>query len=132
MFQQYQGLPPDQRSQVSQAYRKLREMTPEQRTQYFNSDEFHNSFNDQQRDLLRGMAELYPSPGSLDARFINPFAAEREIPQGLKPKLLRLNGAAEAAPLQTIIFETRSRKRHNVRYRLTTGVLAYPSSPEIS
>ena len=61
LFQQYQGLPPDQRSQVSQEYRKLRQMTPDQRAQYFNSDEFHNNLNDQQRDLLRGMADLYPS-----------------------------------------------------------------------
>ena len=62
LFQQYQGLPADQRNQVSQEYRKLRQMSPEQRTQYFNSDEFHNNLNDQQRDLLHGMAELYPSP----------------------------------------------------------------------
>jgi hypothetical protein len=55
-------MPPDQRSQVSQAYRKLREMTPDQRTQYFASDEFRNGLNDQQRDLLRGMSDLYPSP----------------------------------------------------------------------
>src|SRR5215469_4467384 len=61
LFQQYQGLPPDQKSQVSQEYRKLRQMSPEQRTQYFNSDDFHNNLNDQQRDLLRGMSELYPS-----------------------------------------------------------------------
>ena len=61
LFQQYQGLPADQRSQVSQEYRKFRQMTPEQRTQYFNSDEFHNNLNDQQRELLRGMAQLYPS-----------------------------------------------------------------------
>ena len=61
LFQQYQGLPPDQRSQVSQEYRKLRQMSPDQRAQYFNSDEFHNNLNDQQRDLLRGMSELYPS-----------------------------------------------------------------------
>jgi len=61
LFQQYQGLPPDQRSQVSQEYRKLRQMTPDQRAQYFNSDEFHNNLNDQQRDLLRGMADRYTS-----------------------------------------------------------------------
>jgi hypothetical protein len=61
LFQQYQGLPADQRGQVSQEYRKLRQMTPDQRTQYFNSDEFQNNLNDQQRDLLRGMADLYPS-----------------------------------------------------------------------
>src|SRR5271165_197880 len=61
LFRQYQGLPADQRGQVSQAYRQLRQMSPEQRAQFFNSDEFHSNFNDQQRDLLRGMSELYPS-----------------------------------------------------------------------
>ena len=54
-------LPADRRLQVSQAYRKLLQMSPDQRTQYFNSDEFRNGFNDEQRNLLRGMAELYPS-----------------------------------------------------------------------
>jgi hypothetical protein len=60
LFQKYEGLPADQRSQVSQAYRQLRQMSPEQRTQFFNSDEFHG-FNDEQRNLLRGMSDLYPS-----------------------------------------------------------------------
>src|SRR5271157_4242845 len=61
LFQQYQGLPADQRSQVSQAFRKMRDMTPEQRTEYLSSDEFRNSFNDQQRELLRGMTDLSAS-----------------------------------------------------------------------
>jgi hypothetical protein len=62
LFQQYKAMPADQRGQVSQAYRKMREMTPDQRTQYFNSDEFRNGLNDQQRDMLKGMSELYPNP----------------------------------------------------------------------
>ncbi len=61
LFQQYHGLPPDQKTQLSQAYHKLRGMTPEQRTQYMNSDEFRNSFDDQQRELLRGMNDLADS-----------------------------------------------------------------------
>jgi uncharacterized protein DUF3106 len=61
LFQRYRGMPPEQQSQVSQAYRKLRGMTPDQRTQYFNSDEFQTSFNDEQRELLHGMSELYPN-----------------------------------------------------------------------
>ncbi len=58
LFQQYHSLPPDQKTQLSQAYHKLRNMTPEQRAQYMNSDEFRNSFDDQQRELLRGMSGL--------------------------------------------------------------------------
>jgi hypothetical protein len=61
LFQQYHSLPSDQKIQMSQAYHKLRNMSPEQRTQYMNSDEFRNSFNDQQRELLRGMNELADS-----------------------------------------------------------------------
>jgi hypothetical protein len=61
LFQQYHSLPPDQRTQLSQAYHKLRNMTPEQRAQYMNSDEFRNSFDDQQRELLRGMNGLADS-----------------------------------------------------------------------
>ena len=62
VFQQYQLLPPDQKDQVSQAYHKLRQMSPEQRSQYINSDQFRNSLNDEQRELVRGMADLNISP----------------------------------------------------------------------
>lgn len=61
LYKNYRGLPPEQQSQVSQAYKKLREMNPDQRAQYFNSDEFVSSFNDEQRNLLRGMSALYPN-----------------------------------------------------------------------
>jgi len=61
LFQRYHSLPSDQRSQVSQGFRKMRDMTPEQRTQYMNSEEFHNNYNDQQRELLRGMSDLTAS-----------------------------------------------------------------------
>ena len=60
LYQSYHGLPADQQSQVSQAYKRVQKMSPEQRSQYFNSDEFQN-MNEEQRGLLRGMAELYPS-----------------------------------------------------------------------
>jgi hypothetical protein len=62
LFRRYQGLPADQQGQVSQAFRKMRDMSPEQRTQYLNSDEVRNGFNDEQRELLRGMTELAVSP----------------------------------------------------------------------
>lgn len=61
LYKSYRGLPSEQQSQVSVAYKKLREMNPDQRAQYFNSDEFQSSFNDEQRNLLRGMSELYPN-----------------------------------------------------------------------
>ncbi len=58
LFEQYQKLPAEQRSQVSLAFHKMRDMSPDQRSQYMDSDEFRNGFNDQQRDLLRGMTDL--------------------------------------------------------------------------
>lgn len=62
LYHQYRMLPADQQNQVSQAYKDLRHMTPEQRAQYFNSDGFRNGFNDEQKNLLRSMSELYPNP----------------------------------------------------------------------
>lgn len=62
LYQQYRSLPADQQGQVSQAYKQMKQMTPEQRAQYFNSDEFRSGMNEDQRNLLRGMSELYPNP----------------------------------------------------------------------
>jgi len=61
LYQRYRALPADQQSQVSLEYKKLRKLSPDQRAQIFNSDEFQNNFNDEQRNLLRGMSELYPN-----------------------------------------------------------------------
>jgi len=62
LFQQYHNLPEDQRTKVSQAYRRLRGMPPEARNQLLNSDEFRNTYSDEQRELLRGMTALNLSP----------------------------------------------------------------------
>jgi hypothetical protein len=62
LFQRYHSLPEDRRSQISQAYRRLRGMPPEQRAQVMNSDEFRNSYNEDERDLLRGMTDLNVGP----------------------------------------------------------------------
>ena len=64
LYQRYRALPADQQGQVSLEYKKLRKLSPDQRAQFFNSDEFQNSFNDEQRNLLRGMSELYPNPSN--------------------------------------------------------------------
>jgi hypothetical protein len=60
-FRQLRSLPKDQQAQVQQAFLELRKMTPEQRSQYFNSDEYRSGLNDDQRNLLRGMSDLYLS-----------------------------------------------------------------------
>lgn len=62
LFQRYRSLPEDQRTQVSQAYRRLRGMPPQQRAELLNSDEFRNNYTDEQRELLRGMADLNVGP----------------------------------------------------------------------
>jgi hypothetical protein len=62
LFQRYHSLPDDRRTRVSQEYRRLRGMPPEQRAQAMNSDEFRNNFSDSERDLLRGMTDLNVGP----------------------------------------------------------------------
>ena len=62
LFQRYHNLPEDQKTKVSQAYRRLRGMPPEARNDLLNSDEFRNNFSDEERDLLRGMADLNVGP----------------------------------------------------------------------
>lgn len=71
-FGQYRSLPDDRRQAVSRAYRNLREMTPQERQRIFDSPAFHSSFNDQERNILRGMTDLNvgPPPGG-------PGAGER-------------------------------------------------------
>ena len=63
LFERYRNLPEDQKDKVSQAYRRLRGMPPSARNELLNSDEFKNNFSDDERDLLRGMAELRVNPG---------------------------------------------------------------------
>jgi len=62
LFQRYHALPEDQRNKVLQAYRRLRGMPPAARSQLLNSDEFRNTFSEEQRDLLRGMTDLNLGP----------------------------------------------------------------------
>jgi hypothetical protein len=63
LFGQYRALPDDQRNKVLQAYRRLRGMPPSARNELLNSDEFKNNFTDDQRNLLRGMSDLYLPSG---------------------------------------------------------------------
>lgn len=58
LFQRYKALPEDRRGKVSQAYHQLRDLPADQRAQLLNSDEYRNSFSDEERDLLRGMTAL--------------------------------------------------------------------------
>jgi hypothetical protein len=62
LFSRYRGLPSDRKAKISQAYRQLRGMAPPAREQLLNSDEYRNTFTDDERDLLRGMADLNVEP----------------------------------------------------------------------
>jgi hypothetical protein len=62
LYNRYHNLPEDQKGKVSQAYRRLRGMPPSARNDLLNSDEFRNNFNDDERDLLRGMSDLNVPP----------------------------------------------------------------------
>ena len=62
LFDRYRNLPADQKDKVSQAYRRLRGMPPSARNELLNSDEFRNNYNDEERDLLRGMTDLNVGP----------------------------------------------------------------------
>jgi Protein of unknown function (DUF3106) len=60
LFQQYRALPQDRRSKVSQAYHELQGLPPDQRSQLLNSEQYRNSFSDNERALLKGMTDLTP------------------------------------------------------------------------
>jgi hypothetical protein len=62
LFQRYRNLPDDQKSKVSQAYRRLRGMPPQARNQLLSSDEFRNGYTEDERGLLRGMTDLNVEP----------------------------------------------------------------------
>lgn len=62
LFDRYRSLPDDQKTKVSQAYRRLRGMPPSARNGLLNSDEFRNGYTDDERELLRGMTDLNVGP----------------------------------------------------------------------
>jgi hypothetical protein len=62
LFTQFRLLPLDRKRAMRQAFSKLRTMNPQQREQAIDSPEFKNQFNDNERDLLRGMTQLNVGP----------------------------------------------------------------------
>jgi Protein of unknown function (DUF3106) len=62
LFTQFRLLPLDRKRAMRQAFSRLHVMTPQQRDQAIDSTEFKNEFNDNERDLLRGMSQLNIGP----------------------------------------------------------------------
>ncbi len=63
LFQEFKQLPSDRRLAVNRAIRGMRDLTPEQRDQLVNSEEYRNSFSLQERVILSGAAHLPLAPG---------------------------------------------------------------------
>ncbi|MFY9646818.1 MAG: DUF3106 domain-containing protein [Terriglobales bacterium] len=63
LFQQFKLLPADRRQTVNEAIRGMRDLTPAQRDQLINSEQYRNDFSLQERVLLEGAAHLPLAPG---------------------------------------------------------------------
>ncbi len=63
LFQQIQQLPPPRRRMLSKAVRGMRDLTPQQREDLINSDQYKSMFSDHERELLSGAARLPLAPG---------------------------------------------------------------------
>jgi Protein of unknown function (DUF3106) len=63
LFQQIQQLPPPRRRMLSTAVRGMRDLTPQQREDLINSDQYKGTFSDHERELLSGAARLPLAPG---------------------------------------------------------------------
>ena len=58
--QQLQTLPADRRTMVHKALRHLRQMTPQERQQEFQSAKFQSTFSGQEQTILKNLAEINP------------------------------------------------------------------------
>jgi len=56
-------LSPDRRQAVNRAIRDMRGLTPDQRDQLINSDQYAHTFSLQERVILSGAAHLPLAPG---------------------------------------------------------------------
>jgi Protein of unknown function (DUF3106) len=52
------NIPPDRRKIMRSELRQLRQMPPDDRQRELNSDTLHASFNDNEREILKGLADL--------------------------------------------------------------------------
>ncbi|HLY98678.1 MAG TPA: DUF3106 domain-containing protein [Candidatus Angelobacter sp.] len=58
--QHFQGLPEDRKKMVRTALRHLRQMDPQGREQVFQSQQFRDTFSEDEQGLLRNLSEISP------------------------------------------------------------------------
>lgn len=96
-----QNIPEDRRKMMRTALRSLRQMSPEQRTQVMNSDQFKGMFNDDERDVMRGLTELpigQPQP-------LQPPTTEGSL---IAPNLVMKAGSHSFVYLRGEIFKSKA------------------------
>lgn len=66
LHMQMQSLDPDRRKAIRKTLNSMRDMSPDQRQKAIESDGVKNSFNDQERQIMKGMADIAPPAGDDD------------------------------------------------------------------
>jgi hypothetical protein len=77
LHQRMHEIPEDRRGVVRREFQLLQQMTPEQRQRVMNSDSFHTTFSDSERELIKGMADIQGSTAGNDGP--PPFEAPEEF-----------------------------------------------------
>jgi hypothetical protein len=62
LMPRWQALPEDRHKALQEEFRKMREMTPEDRDKHLSSKDVENNFNPEERDLLKQLNSLGPMP----------------------------------------------------------------------
>ncbi|MCI0355832.1 MAG: DUF3106 domain-containing protein [Acidobacteria bacterium] len=75
--QRIRQVPEERRRMMYRALHDLRDMPPRERERVLGSGRFRNMFSEEERDLLRGMAEIGPPPDSPDGAPDAPPADQR-------------------------------------------------------
>ena len=58
--QQFNNLPPDRKQAVRKELVRLDNMSDEQRTRYFASDQFHNKFSPSEQEIVQNLSRITP------------------------------------------------------------------------
>ncbi len=62
LFTRYRQLTPERKTELTSAFRALRDVPPNQLDSVLNEPNFRQHYNDNERDILRGMTELNIGP----------------------------------------------------------------------